>query len=329
MITTLAADIGGTNSRFLLTLASGASFSRYFPSQDYDDFEAVLSDFFVQADITSSDVDAACFAVAGPVDGDIARVTNLPWVISAAALTAQFGITKIKLCNDFAAVGYGISQLTDDDVLCLQVGEPDLTAPRAVIGAGTGLGQALLIPQQDRDKTTWEVFPTEGGHTDFAPTDVAQARLWQKLVKKFGHVSYERLVSGAGLVEIYNFLAEVQPALASIELHAAMQRDDAAMVISQFAWERDDALAQQAFDWFIKIYGAQAGNFALSTLPRGGLYIAGGIAAKNKRPFEEGQFLAAMLEKGRMRSVLEKIPVYLVLRGDIGVLGAQYLAGNV
>lgn len=326
---TLAADIGGTNSTFALTAASDEVFTTRLDSQAFADFDAVLSEFLNQADVASENIISACFAIAGPVSGETATVTNLPWIVNTQAVADKFDIAHVRLCNDFEAVGQGIAGLADDDLLSLQAGEPDLNAPRAVIGAGTGLGQAFLIPRTHNGVQQWQVFPTEGGHTDFAPMEVAQIPLWEKLTQRLGHVSYERVVSGRGLVEIYRFLQETGQAAESSACREAMLAGDAAAEISRFALVEQDELALMAIDWFIRLYGAQAGNFALSILPRGGFYLAGGIAAKNRAAFEDGRFIEAFLNKGRMRPILERVPVRLILRSDVGLLGAQLLSKQV
>ena len=326
---TLAADIGGTNSTFALTAASGEVVTTRFDSQAFADFDGVLKALLAEVGVNGSDISAACFAIAGPVTGETATVTNLPWIVETQVVSQTFNIPHVLLCNDFEAVGHGIAVLGDGDLLSLQKGDADLTAPRAVIGAGTGLGQAFLIPRLEGGKRTWQVFPTEGGHIDFAPLDKAQIPLWEKLSQRLGHVSYERVVSGMGLVEIYHFLAEAGEIAESADCREAMLGGDAAAEVSRFALKNGDALALAALDWFIRLYGAQAGNFALSILPRGGLYLAGGIAAKNRSAFEDGRFMTAFLDKGRMQPVLEQIPVNLILRGNVGLLGAQVLAKQV
>ncbi len=326
---TLAADIGGTNSTFALTAASGEVSSARLDSQNFASFDDMLTAFLAQVGVRGIDITVACFAIAGPVTGETATVTNLPWIAETQAISDTFEIADVRLCNDFQAVGYGIAALSEDDLLSLQKGAPDLTSPRAVIGAGTGLGQAFLIPRTQNGMQQWQVFPTEGGHTDFAPINVTQLPLWEKLTQRLGHVSYERLVSGVGLVEIYQFLLETGEIAESAACREAMLVGDAAAEISRFALVKKDPMALATLDWFVRLYGAQAGNFALSILPRGGLYLAGGIAAKNRSAFEDGRFMTAFLDKGRMRPVLEKIPVNLILRTDVGLLGAQVLAKQV
>ncbi len=323
MNTILAADIGGTKTLLQLSSQQGELiFEQEYASQQFASFDLVLAEFLGQDLINEYQVGSACFAVAGPVSDRDATVTNLPWLLNADVLEEQFDLQHVHLCNDFEAVAYGISCLNDDDLFTLQEGKEDKQAPRAIIGAGTGLGQALLLPDGDQ----WNVVATEGGHTDFAPTDRQQTLLLEHLIERFGHVSYERVVSGVGLVTIYEFLRAYQQYDESAALRQAMINDDAGAAISRFAMEHNDPLAIEALDMFIRIYGAQAGNLALTVSPRGGLYLAGGIAAKNLERFKLGEFMAAFKNKGRMSGLMEQIPVRIVLHPKVGLLGAQLLA---
>ncbi|NOQ81632.1 MAG: glucokinase [Methylophaga sp.] len=319
----LAADIGGTKTLFQLSSEQGdVLFEKEYVSQQFASFDLVLADFISQDQVSNHQITSACFAVAGPVSGREANVTNLPWALNADALESQFGLQHVHLCNDFGAVAYGIACLNEDDFFILQQGEEEITAPRAVIGAGTGLGQALLLPTGDG----WTVVATEGGHTDFAPTDRQQLLLLEHLIERFGHVSYERVVSGVGLVTIYEFLRAYHQADENEELRQAMINDDPGSAISQFALEHQDPLANEALDLFIQIYGAQAGNLALTVSPRGGLYIAGGIAAKNLERFKQGLFMQTFNAKGRMKPLMERIPVRIIMQPKVGLLGARLLA---
>lgn len=319
----LAADIGGTKTLLQLSTAGGELVSRQrFNSRDYDDFEQILAAFTDSLDAAYR-IGIACLAVAGPVKGDMATVTNLPWRIHAAEIGRLHGINKVILCNDFAAVGYGIEALADDELLVLQPGLSDEQGTRAVIGAGTGLGQAYLVEQVDG----WQVYATEGGHTDFAPVDLTQVRLFELLLERFGHVSYERLVSGEGLVTIYHFLRDYRQIKENAGCRLAMVTGDAAGAISDFA-RQGDSLAREALELFFSIYGAQAGNLALTLMPRGGLYIAGGIAGKNLEQLEQSPFMRAFLNKGRMQALLREIPVKVILQDDVGLKGACLLAAK-
>jgi glucokinase len=319
----LAADLGGTKILFQLTTEQNeVVLEKEVVSEQFTSFELALVSFLAEDEIKDLVVDSACFAVAGPVSGRDASITNLPWQINADQLAEQFSINHVHLCNDFAAVAHGISCLADNEIITLQQGEPSEDAPRVVIGAGTGLGQAIMLPESNG----WQVLATEGGHTDFAPTDSLQIALLEHVLERFGHVSYERIVSGIGLVTIYEFLLIHLQHDENSELRQAMMAGDAAAVVSQFALEKEDDIAEQALDLFIKIYGAQAGNLALTVLPMAGLYIAGGIAAKNVQRFTDGPFLAAFLAKGKMAKLMHKIPVRLILQPKVGLLGASLLA---
>jgi len=319
----LSVDIGGTKT--LLQLSSDDNEIKLelsFASERFDSFDQVLTEFLNNEAIKSLSIESACFAVAGPVLNRDATVTNLPWQLNADELAQKFNIKHVHLCNDFEAVGYGISCLSDDDIITLQAGQPVEDAPRAVIGAGTGLGQALLIPKNN----DWQVLPTEGGHVDFAPTNKVQILLLEHMMERFGQVSYERLVSGVGLVSIYEFLRAYTQQDEDPLLRKAMIDSDPSAAISEFALYRGDTLASRALDMFIEIYGSQAGNLALSVLPRAGLYIAGGIAAKNLARFQTGSFINAFNAKGKMAELAQTIPVRLILQPKVGLIGARHLA---
>ncbi|AFJ02429.1 Glucokinase [Methylophaga frappieri] len=313
MATFLAADIGGTKTILrLFDSQEQVLLQHYYVSAEFADFESLLADFFSRIESTLLPIRVACFAVAGPVNKTVAHVTNLPWQLDAERLRQKWPIQQVELMNDFAAVAAGIAQLTTDDLRILQTGDVALSAPRAVIGAGTGLGQAYMTP----DANGWQVWATEGGHTDFAPADAQQQALLASLWQRWPHVSNERLVSGAGLQEIYAFLAKQYPLSASLDADR-----DAAMQISELA-HQDDPLSKAAMALFVQLYAAQAGNLALTIMPRGGLFLAGGIVAKNHTFFETGDFIKHFQAKGRMQPIMAAIPVYLILQQNTGLLGA-------
>lgn len=317
MQTVLAADIGGTKTLFQLKTAEGqVLLETRYENSGFAHFEELFEHFLATLSNEFLPIDSACFAVAGPVGGQQAQVTNLPWLLDVQQLTQHYPLTQLMLVNDFAAVGHGIAILQADDVIVLQAGQADLTAPRAVIGAGTGLGQAFMTP----DAGGWRVWATEGGHTDFAPTTPLQQLILQKMLSQLPHVSYERLVSGMGLLWLYDFFCQ-QAGQAN-----AIQEDPAAAAWISDQAHQQDPLALETLHLFIDLYGAQAGNFALSVLPKGGLYLAGGIAMKNRRFFEDGRFMQAFLAKGRMQTLLSDIPVYLIKDPNIGLHGAAWIA---
>jgi glucokinase len=315
MKTLLAADIGGTKTLLQLSYSDGEVIAQQrFDNNAFADFERLLTTFLSSIPANIFPVTSACFAIAAPITGRRAQLTNLPWIIDTDKLLADFPIAELELVNDFAAVGHGIGELAEQDLIILQQGEPQAKALRAVIGAGTGLGQAIMSPIHKG----WRVWSTQGGHTDFAPLDQAQQPLLTKLLAQFEHVSYERVLSGSGLVMLYQFMAE-QEGINSDNTLSAEQ-------ISEQAMLHAEPLAVKVMQLFIEIYGAQAGNLALTTLPRAGLFIAGGIATKNLALFEQDHFMQSFLAKGRMREVLQQIPVYLINNPDVGLIGARLLA---
>lgn len=317
MQTLLAADIGGTKTLLQLSHLDGEIIlQQRLENDDYADFESLLTAFFSTVTVDFLPVSSACFAVAAPLSGRRVELTNRSWIIDSDRLLQKFPLVELSLVNDFEAVGYGIGELEENDLIVLQQGKPEAKSLRAVIGAGTGLGQAILSPLHK----SWRVWPTEGGHTDFAAQDIQQQALLNKLFEQFEHVSYERILSGSGLVTLYQFVVEQQGNNTTLNLTAEQ--------ISQSALQKTDPAAITAMHLFMQIYGAQAGNLALTTLPRGGIFIAGGIAAKNLDLFEQGFFMQSFLAKGRMRGVLEQIPVYLISNPDVGLLGARLLAGK-
>lgn len=319
----LSGDIGGTKTLLQLSAADARvpMLQKSFPSAAYAGLAEVVEDFLAEAG--SRDIAAACFALAGPVNGRVVRLTNLPWEVDADALSARFGIRHVMLANDFEAAGHGIAALQAEDLLCLQAGNAQERGVRLVLGAGTGLGVAWLTSQDG----VYNVHPSEGGHMDFAPVDEMQHALLRYLQLRYGHVSYERIVSGPGLVALYEFMRESGLAFPSPQMLAAMdEEDDAAAVIARYSQNKDEVIARRVVDLFLSIYGAFAGNLALASLPRGGIYITGGIAAKIAAQLQRGEFLAAFLAKGRLGDLLATLPVHIVLNRNVGLKGAHLLA---
>jgi glucokinase len=326
----LAGDIGGTKTLIQLADIGPGRYrvllEQRYDSQAYPDFLPLVRDFLREVrDLEPAD--SACFAIAGPVIGQRGKVTNLPWQLNADTLAYELSVRAVRLINDFQAVGYGIEALRDQDlaVLQLQSGDARVYAPCAVIGAGTGLGQGILVWDDDH----YEPLPTEGGHTDFAPTDERQIALLRYLMERYGHVSYERVLSGPGLVNIYEFLRDSMPKRESSGLRQAMEAGDPAAAISQAALAGTDELAAEALDLLVRIYGAQAGNLALACLPYGGLFIAGGIAPKILEKLRSGTFMQSFLAKGRMTPVLTGVPVKIILNAKVGLLGSALAASRL
>jgi glucokinase len=266
----------------------------------------------------------ACFAVAGPVEDGRARLTNRAWTITEDALAAHLHLNAVRVINDFAAAGVGIGALAASDLLTLQAGTPVEGAPRVIVGAGTGLGVAILLFQDG----AYRVHASEAGHGDFAPGDAMQDALVRYLRERFGHVSYERVVSGQGPPAIVEFLASTQSCTPSRELEDAIAEGDAAKAITQFALEDRDPTAVRALDLFASAYGAFAGNMALTLLAHGGVFIAGGIAPKIAAKLGDGTFMRAFCAKGRLQKLLATMPVHVVMNELVGLYGALLEAGR-
>ncbi|SCY33836.1 glucokinase [Nitrosospira sp. Nsp13] len=323
----VSADIGGT--KVLLQAAEAIDgcmqvrYERRYPSRDYPDFSDMLRDFLdgvAMAGVAGNPA-SACFAVAGPITQQRANLTNLPWVMDSAVIEKEFSIPAVKLINDFKAVALSIQILSPSDLVTLQAGGTYDNEMGVVLGAGTGMGVAWLIWQGDR----YIPLPSEAGHVDFAPTDELQDHLLQYLRKKFGHVSVERLLSGPGLTNIFEFL-EFHHRNDAPELAQASLGDTDAARVADLAFNHKHPLAVRAMDLFVEIYGAYAGNLALSTLSRGGVYVAGGIAPKIIDKLEEGGFMKAFCDKGRFSALMSEIPVHVVMNPRAGLLGAAYEA---
>jgi glucokinase len=335
----LAGDIGGTSTRLRLAPIEdwrSHQWERTYASQDFPDLAPVVQKFLAELNV-SGEVVAACFAVAGPVVDGVAKLQNLAWQLETDRLITSLNIPNLKLINDFAAVGYGLAHLRPDELHVLQAGEVVADAPQAVIGAGTGLGQGYLIPACGK----YEVLASEGGHSDFAARTLLEFELVEYLMERddLDHVSYDRLVSGRGIVNMYRFLRdrsskEISPLEDIPEIADAVKQweqttvsdrahlTDPAVLIATAAQAGTSALARATMQMFVSAYGAEAGNLALKFLPRGGLYIAGGIAAKNLPLLTDGTFMTAFGQKGRMRSLVAQIPVSVVLNSQVGLIGA-------
>lgn len=312
-----------------------------YSSHDFLDLVPMVRQFLAEAEQHIGDAlqpEKACFAIAGPIVNDVAKLTNLVWVLEADRLAQELHLSQVSLINDFAAVGYGVLGLVADDLYTLQAGKPELEAPIAIIGAGTGLGQGFLIHHHNG----YRAYSSEGGHADFAPRSELEFQLLRYLLDKHDiqRISVERVVSGQGIVSIYQFLRDRQVVSESPEVGQVISawekqagRDektvDPAAAISAAALEKRDRLSEQTMQLFIEAYGVEAGNLALKLLPYGGLYIAGGIAAKNLPLFQDSTFMHAFTQKGRMRSLMERVPVHIVLNPQVGLIGAALWAAKL
>lgn len=324
----LAGDIGGTKTLLQLSQPIHGGFEviyeKRYASADYAEFLPLALDFVNDAFVeTGVRAEAACFGIAGPVSGRTAVTTNLPWKLNADELQQVLGITRVRLINDFQSVGYGITALKKDDLLTLQEGHAVPRGTQVIIGAGTGLGQGFLVWQDDH----YEVVPSEGGHTSLAPTNELQIELLRYLKNRYHWATWERAVSGRGLVNIFEFLVETQGVTLSSNILQALKQDDHAAVISRFALSGEDAVAKRALDIFTQLYGAQAGNLALLGLATGGVFIAGGVAPKIINKLTDGDFMQAFLDKEEhMQGLLMNMPVKVIMNANVGLLGSAVAA---
>ena len=327
----LAGDIGGTKTLLQISAPKDnrfdVLFEKRYVSADYDSLTAMTQEFLREASGTTKyPIAAACFGIAGPVSGRTARTTNLPWTLNADEMEAALGIPRVCLINDFQSVGYGIEALPAQDLVTLQAGTAVAHGTRVIIGAGTGLGQGFLVWQDNH----YQVIASEGGHTDFAPTDDLQVDLLKYLRQRYRWVTWERVVSGRGLVDVFEFLAAANQLRPTTALQNALKIEDHAAVISRFGMTGSDPLAMQALNLFVRLYGAQAGNLALTGLATGGVYVAGGVAPKIIDKLTDGTFMQNFLNKEeRMQPLLKAMPVKVVVNADVGLLGSAVVAARL
>ena len=319
----LAGDIGGTNARLAYFQPQNGRFQlvseRVFPSREHRGLGEIVTRFL---DESGSRPEAACFGIAGPVRNGRVETSNLPWVIEQSVLANQIHLAATLLINDLEASAWGIGALGTEDLVTLNPGAGSVAGNQAVVAPGTGLGEAGLF----WDGRLHHVFACEGGHTDFAPQGDLQIELLRYLTQRFGHVSYERILSGPGLVNVYEFLCASGCGKETAELSAAMQLGDPAAAISHAALAGKDSLAGKALDLWISVYGSEASNLALKIMATGGLFLAGGISPKILPKLNGSLFMDAFLDKGRMKPLVEAMPVHVVTNEKAGLLGAARCA---
>lgn len=320
----LAGDIGGTKTNLALFSIDGEKLRtenfQSFVSKRYAGLVPVLLEFLAGS---AHSIDAACFGIAGPVIDGKVKTPNLPWMIDAGELRRMLKLDSLALLNDLEAAAYGIFTLEDDEFCTLNQGEPRHSGNKALIAAGTGLGEAILHD----DGRNFHPLASEGGNADFAPRDDLEIELLRCLMGRFGHVSYERALSGPGLFNIYSFLKErrgfAEPKWLADRLAAG---DDPSAEVSKAALANEAEICVKALDIFVSIYGAEAGNLALRAKALRGLYVGGGIAPKILGKLQDGTFMRAFTDKGRYADLLAAIPVQVVLNDQAGLRGAAYYA---
>jgi glucokinase len=322
----LAGDVGGTKTALALFERRGRALTvvreGVLPSQGFATLTDAIRQFLTD-DVPAS-IDAACVGVAGPVIDGRCTATNLPWVIDEADLATCLGTPRMRLVNDLEATGHGVLRLPRSALAPLQTGTTR-KGSMALIAAGTGLGEVLLV----WDGRRHHVVGSEGGHTDFAPRTDLEAELLRFLREEFGRVSYERVVSGPGLYNIYRFLLATDGSSEPEWLRSRMESGDPSAVVAEVALDHGDSRAVQALDLFVSIYVAEAGNLALKTLAVGGVFVGGGIAPKIRAKLEDGTFVAAFRDKGRLGEMMAGIPVHLVLEPRAALLGAAAVARSL
>jgi glucokinase len=321
----LAGDIGGTKVNLGLfewidnTLKLHTK--KLFSSTDYGSLEEVLSAF--KEEVSLDHIDTACFGIAGPVINGECYATNLSWEVKTLGLQAYLGLQEVHLINDLQATAYGMLYLDEDDFVVLNPNGRKLEGNRAVIAAGTGLGEAILF----NDGRGYHPMSSEGGHADFAPLSAQQDELLQWLRHRYPeHVSYERVLSGDGIYNIYQFLVQSGFASEPQSMIKVAEGKEPSAMVSECALKENDPLCMEALKIFAEIYGAEAGNLALKALSLGGVYIGGGIAPKILPVLSDGYFMKGFLSKGRFNEMLSEMEVKLSLNPETALHGAAHYA---
>ena len=323
----LAGDVGGTKVHLALYNFTGGVLTpvrdEKFPAHEFASLDDVVRKFIANEE--KSRIVASCFGCPGPVRDGRLKLTNLPWSLDAREMQHNLGLEHIFLINDLEANGYGIPELSKDKVCTLLEGDASSVGHRGLVSAGTGLGEALLI--WDGQRRTHLPLPSEGGHTDFAPRNEQEVALLNYLRKQLnGRVSYERVVSGIGIKNIYAFLRDDQKMEEPAWLRKRMQQEDPNAVIGQCGEDGSSEICAETLKIFVSVYGAEAGNVALKVLAMGGIYLGGGIAPKILKTMTNGLFTSAFLDKGRLSPLLKSVPVRVILDDSCALLGAAAYA---
>ena len=318
----LAGDIGGTNARLAYFQPQNGNFrlisERVYPSREYAELGEIVSKFLED---TATRPDVACFGIAGPVHNGRVETSNLPWTIEQSLLAKQIQLPATLLINDLEANAWGIGALSLQDLIPLNR-VASAIGNQAVIAPGTGLGEAGLFWNGHEH----EVYACEGGHVDFAPQGELQIEVLRFLARRYEHVSYERILSGPGLVNVYEFLREKGCREEPAGFAGQLAKGDAAAEISGAALSGTNRLAEQALDVWISVYGAEAGNLALKAMATGGIFLGGGISPKIRSKLTGPLFMRSFVDKGRLRPLLEKISVQIITNDKAALLGAARCA---
>jgi len=323
----LAGDVGGTKVHLALYNFENGRLQpvrdQKFPAHDFASLDDVVKKFLAGGNEKQEEIIAACFGCPGPVRDGRLKLTNLPWTLDTRDLVKSLGIPHIFLINDLEANGYGIPELAPEAIFTLHNGDPEASGNAGLIAAGTGLGEALLIWEGKAHRP----IPSEGGHGDFAARSNREIALLEYLRASLkGRVSWERVVSGLGIKNIYAFLRDVEKISEPGWLHDRMLAEDPNAVIGQCAEDGSSSLCFETMKMFTGAYGAESGNIALKVLATGGMYLGGGIAPKILKTLRNGTFMQAFLDKGRLSPLLQSIPVRVILDDTCALLGAAAFA---
>ncbi|MBN1348108.1 glucokinase [candidate division KSB1 bacterium] len=321
----LVGDIGGTKTNLdLYSHANGKLVPLYQASYSSESFEALENIIEIFLKEITQPIHGACFGIAGPVLNDACKTSNLPWNVTRTVLQAFLHIPDVFLLNDLEATAYGVLHVEPKDLVILRDGVEDSQGTIAIIAAGTGLGEAFITKAGDGV----HVVASEGGHVDFSPRSELEIEFLRFMRRTHHHVSFEKALSGQGISNIYHFLIEYRRASEPQWLTDRMAGDDKNAVITKTALAGEDEICIETLDLFTSFYGAEAGNLALKVKATGGVYICGGIAPKIIDKLKDGRFISAFLDKGRLREMLENIPVHVVMNEKTALLGAAHYAVN-
>lgn len=318
----LAGDLGGTKA-ILAVFEENVGFEtplikQSLPSRNFQNFYDLLKDFLSQHQKLS--IKKASFGVAGPILKGVASISNLGWQIEEAKLKEILNTNQVKLLNDLESMSYGILLLKEKDLETLNPGNPIANGNIAVLAAGTGLGEAFLVWNEGH----YQAIASEGGHVDFAPQNEVEMELLKFLWNKLGHVSYERVVSGIGISNIYEFVKKYRNYQEPSSLSVRFQNEDPNVVITELGMAGTNPICEETLNIFISAYGAEAGNLALKVMSTRGVFIGGGIAPKILQKFKENFFMDSFLNKGRFVNVLKNFPVKIILNQDAALIGAAH-----
>jgi glucokinase len=318
----LAGDVGGTKVNLaLFDFIDGKlkqNRDKQYPAKEYSGLEEIVKEFLAADKAT-----AACFGVPGPVRDGRLRLTNLPWTLDSRELATELAIDHVFLINDLEANGYGLAELSSNQIFTLNQGDASQIGNRGLISAGTGLGECYLVWNGHHHVP----YPSEGGHVDYAPRNEDEIDLLRYLMQKYnGRISVERVVSGPGLTNVYGFLREARGMEEPAWLRKRLAAEDPNVVITELALAARSEICEKALDIFVSAYGAEAGNLALKFLSVGGLYVGGGIAPRILEKLKDGSFMKAFTDKGRMSQLLVNMPVRIILESRAALLGAAAYA---